>query len=310
MREGVLEELLPGEVLKIGVVDPALAHLFIRQREDVLEQQQPEHEPAFNRGPALVAEQRRDLAVEPLPIELARELHQFVLHVDDLVEPRPEQIAFTRRLVLLRPHRSLRCGNGITVRARRESKMQIARFRAFSPETLQSQNRSYAKNRISVNRLGFVHGELIRSILGLVVDLFRSRAALEAEVLVLRQQITVLRRGKPTRLPFMAADRLVLGWICRLLPNARDALAVVRPETVMRWHRAGFRSYWRWKSRGWPGRPALPAEIRKLIREMSLANPLWGAPRVHGELLKLGIDVGQTSVAKYMVRTRKSPSQG
>ena len=102
----------------------------------------------------------------------------------------------------------------------------------------------------------------------------------------------------------MAADRLVLGWICWLFPNARDALAVVRPETVVRWHRAGFRSYWRWKSRGWPGRPALPAEIRKLIREMSIANPLWGAPRIHGELLKLGIDVGQTSVAKYMVRRR------
>ena len=152
--------------------------------------------------------------------------------------------------------------------------------------------------------------DLIRLIFGLVVDLFRSRAALEAEVLVLRQQITVLRRGKPTRLPFMAADRLVLGWICRLFPNARDALAIVRPETVVRWHRAGFRSYWRWKSRGWPGRPALPAEIRKLIREMSIANPLWGAPRIHGELLKLGIDVGQTSVAKYMVRTRRPPSQG
>ena len=152
--------------------------------------------------------------------------------------------------------------------------------------------------------------DLIRLIFGLVVDLFRSRAALEAEVIVLRQQINVLRRGKPTRLTFMAADRLVLGWICWLFPNARDALAVVRPETVMRWHRAGFRSYWRWKSRGWPGRPALSAEIRKLIREMSIANPLWGAPRIHGELLKLGIDVGQTSVAKYMVRTRRPPSQG
>ena len=152
--------------------------------------------------------------------------------------------------------------------------------------------------------------DLIRLIFGLVVDLFRSRATLEAEVIVLRQQINVLRRGKPTRLTFMAADRLVLGWICWLFPNARDALAVVRPETVMRWHRAGFRSYWRWKSRGWPGRPALSAEIRKLIREMSIANPLWGAPRIHGELLKLGIDVGQTSVAKYMIRTRRPPSQG
>ena len=99
--------------------------------------------------------------------------------------------------------------------------------------------------------------DLIRLIFGLVVDLFRSRAALEAEVLVLRQQITVLRRDKPIRLPFMAADRLVLGWVCRLFPNARDALAIVRPETVVRWHRAGFRSYWRWKSRGWPGRPAI-----------------------------------------------------
>ena len=108
----------------------------------------------------------------------------------------------------------------------------------------------------------------------------------------------------------MAADRLVLGWICWLFPNARDALAIVRPESVVRWHRAGFRSYWRWKSRGRAGRPALSAEIRNLIREMSIANPLWGAPRIHGELLKLGIDVGQTSVAKYMARTRRPPSQG
>src|SRR5687767_2123425 len=151
---------------------------------------------------------------------------------------------------------------------------------------------------------------VIRLMFGLVVDLFRSRGALEAEVLVLRQQITVLRRDKPTRLTFMAADKLVLSWICRLFPNACDALAVVRTETVMRWHRAGFRSYWRWKSRGWPGRPALSAEIRQLIREMSIANPLWGAPRIHGELLKLGIGVGQTSVSKYMVRTRRPPSQG
>ena len=82
--------------------------------------------------------------------------------------------------------------------------------------------------------------DLIRLIFGLMVDLFRSRAALEAEVLVLRQQIIVLRRGKPARLPFIATDKLVLGWVCRLFPNARDALAIVRPETVVRWHRAGF----------------------------------------------------------------------
>jgi transposase InsO family protein len=152
--------------------------------------------------------------------------------------------------------------------------------------------------------------DLIRLILGLIADLFRSRATLEAEILVLRQQIAVLRRARPTRLAFVAVDRLVLAWICRLFPNARDALAIVRPETVVRWHCAGFRSYWRWKSRRRPGRPAVSGEIRRLIREMSIANPLWGAPRIHGELLKLGIDVGQTSVAKYMAWRRKPPSQG
>jgi hypothetical protein len=90
--------------------------------------------------------------------------------------------------------------------------------------------------------------ERIRLIDGLVVDLFRSRSALEAEILVLRQQIIVLRRGKPTRLQFVATDRWVLGWVCRLFPNA-DALAIMRPKTVVRWHRMGFRSYWLWKSR-------------------------------------------------------------
>ena len=78
----------------------------------------------------------------------------------------------------------------------------------------------------------------------------------------------------------------------------------------MRWHRAGFRSYWRWKSGRRPGRPVAPAEFRQLIRERSIANPLWGAPRIHGELLKLGIDIGQTTVAKYMARRRGPPSQG
>ena len=134
---------------------------------------------------------------------------------------------------------------------------------------------------------------LIGLIFGLVVDLFRSRAALEAEILVLRQQIIVLRRSKPTRRPFVAADRLVLGWICRLFPNARNALAIVQPKTVVRWHRAGFRFYWRWKSRRRAGRPVVSMEVRQLIREMSIENPLWGAPRIHGELLKLGINVGQ-----------------
>ena len=123
---------------------------------------------------------------------------------------------------------------------------------------------------------------LIRLMICLIADLFRSRAALEAEILVLRQQIIVLRRGKPTRLPFIGTDKLVLGWACRLFPNTRDALAIVRPETVVRWHRAGFRFYWRWKSSRRSGRPVVLAEIRQLVREMSVAKPLWGAPRIHG----------------------------
>src|SRR3954453_7786403 len=151
---------------------------------------------------------------------------------------------------------------------------------------------------------------VMKLIFCLLAYLLRSRAALEAKILVLRQQIIVLRRAAPIRSPLTTTEKLVIGWACRLFPNARDALAIVRPETVVRWHRAGFRFYWRWKSRRRVGRPTVSAEIRQLVREMSIANPLWGAPRIHGELLKLGIDVGQTSVAKYMVRSRGPPSQG
>src|SRR5262245_12463667 len=151
--------------------------------------------------------------------------------------------------------------------------------------------------------------DVIRLIFALIADLFRSRAAMEAEVLVLRQQIIVLRRGKPSRLSFLTVDKFVLGWACRLVPSVHLALAIVRPDTVVRWHRAGFRLFWRLKSRRLSGHPAVATEIRQLIREMSLANPLWGAPRIHGELLKLGIDVGQTSVAKYMARRRGPSSQ-
>ena len=152
--------------------------------------------------------------------------------------------------------------------------------------------------------------DLCRILFGVVIDLFRPRAALEAEILVLRQQIIVLRRGRRGRMPFIAIDRIVFAWLCSLCPKAREALAIVQPDTVLRWHRAGFRCYWRWKSKRHQGRPTVPAEVRRLVRQMSIANPLWGAPRIHGELLKLGIDIGQTSVAKYMARRRKPPSQG
>ena len=143
-----------------------------------------------------------------------------------------------------------------------------------------------------------------------LVGLFRSRASLAAEILVLRHQINVLRRNSPKRQTFSTADRLIFAGLYRLAPTVLNALAIVKPETVIKWHRAGFRSYWSWKSRRGGGRPTVPPEIRKLIREMSIANPLWGAPRIHGELLKLGIDVGQTSVAKYMLKRREPPSQG
>jgi hypothetical protein len=121
VREIVLEELRAGEVLEIRVIDPSLADLLIGQREDVLEQQQPDHEPGGAGGPALVAEHGRNLGIEPLPVDRAGELHQLVFHVDDLIESGPEQIAFARRLRLLWSHRSLRCDHTITTDDSRES---------------------------------------------------------------------------------------------------------------------------------------------------------------------------------------------
>jgi transposase InsO family protein len=140
--------------------------------------------------------------------------------------------------------------------------------------------------------------------------LFRSRARLEAEILVLRHQLNILQRKSAKRAAFKSIDRLVFAVLYRLFPGVLDALKILKPETVIRWHRAGFRAYWRWKSRPRGGRPKIAREIRQLIGDISIANPLWGAPRIHGELLKLGIDVGQTTVAKYMARRRRPPSQG
>jgi putative transposase len=139
---------------------------------------------------------------------------------------------------------------------------------------------------------------------------FRTRAALQAEILALRHQLLVLQRSKKGhRVRLRAADRLL--WVClsRLWIGWRSALIIVKPETVIAWHRQGFRLYWRWKSNQPSGRPSVSSEVRDLIRRMSLANPRWGAPRVHGELMKLGIQVSQATVAKYMLRHRKPPSQ-
>jgi transposase InsO family protein len=139
--------------------------------------------------------------------------------------------------------------------------------------------------------------------------LFCRRSALQIEILALRHQLGVLQRSVK-RPKLTAADRLLWAWLSRVWADWRSALVIVKPETVIAWHRKGFRLFWTWKVRcGQSGRPPVPKDIRDLIREMSRQNPLWGAPRIHGELLKLGIDIGETSVSKYLVRHRKPPSQ-
>jgi hypothetical protein len=135
----------------------------------------------------------------------------------------------------------------------------------------------------------------LRLLTYFLMSLLKSRRRLEAEVVVLRHQLNVLRRAAPSKLRLASTDRLILVWLYRLFPSIIDAVAVVKPATVVRWHRGGFRLYWRWKSRSRGGRPKISAEIRRLIRQMSVANVLWGAPRIHGELLKLGIDVAEST---------------
>jgi len=103
---------------------------------------------------------------------------------------------------------------------------------------------------------------------------------------------------------------LLFVWLYRLFPSILDAVTIVKPETVIRWHRRGFRAYWRWKSRRGSGHPGINREIRDLIRQISRDNPLRGAPRIHGELLMLGIEVAESTVSRYMDRRRQPPSQG
>ncbi len=149
---------------------------------------------------------------------------------------------------------------------------------------------------MALDRRGMI--DVLKLVACSVASLFKSRARLEAEILVLRHQLMILRRKTPTRLRLSVIDRLIFVWLYRLRPTIINAVTIVRPETVVRWHRAGFRFYWRWKSRSRVGRPPISLELRHLIRKMSLANPLWGAPRIHGELLKLGVEVAQSTVAK------------
>jgi transposase InsO family protein len=157
--------------------------------------------------------------------------------------------------------------------------------------------------------IGLAPVAAFRAFLASFTASFRSRAALQLEILALRHQLGVLQRSveRPKLTP---PDRLLWVWLRRIWPDWRSVLVIVQPDTVIAWHRKGFRLFWRWRVRsGRPGRPSVPDDVRELIRRMNRENPLWGAPRIHGELLKLGIDIGETSVGKYMGRRRRPPSQ-
>src|SRR5476649_2431699 len=150
---------------------------------------------------------------------------------------------------------------------------------------------------------------LICFVLAVLASPFKSNIRLEAENAVLRHQLIVLRRKLKGRARLTNNDRWFFVQLYRWFPSILPVLMIIRPETLLRWHRAGFRRYWRWKSRRRGGRPQLETELRALIRQMSTENLLWGAPRIHGELLKLGFSVAQSSVAKYMVKRGGPPSQ-
>src|SRR5207237_10845409 len=142
---------------------------------------------------------------------------------------------------------------------------------------------------------------LLCFLLTLFASPFKSKSRLEAENAALRHQLIVLRRRVSGRVRLTNGDRLFLVQLYRWFPSVLKAITIIRPETLVRWHRSGFRRYWRWKSRSLGGRPQIAADLGALTRRMSTENPLWGAPRIHGELLKLGFEVAQSSVAKLCV---------
>src|SRR6266446_6245036 len=151
---------------------------------------------------------------------------------------------------------------------------------------------------------------LLCFILAVLASPFKSKTRLEAENAALRHQLIVLRRKVKGRAHLTNNDRWFFILMYRWFPSILEVLVIIRPETLVHWHRAGFRRYWRWKSRSVGGRPPIETDLRVLIRRMNKENPLWGAPRIHGELLKLGFEVAQSTVAKYIVKRRGPPSQG
>ena len=151
---------------------------------------------------------------------------------------------------------------------------------------------------------------LLYFVLAVLASPFKSKLQLEAENAVLRHQLNVLRRKLHGRVRLTNHDRWFFIQLYRWFPSILQVLAIIKPETVVRWYRVGFLHYWRWKSRSSGGRPRIDTELRVLIRRISVENPLWGAPRIHGELLKLGFEVAQSSVAKCIIKRREPPSQG
>jgi hypothetical protein len=138
---------------------------------------------------------------------------------------------------------------------------------------------------------------ILHLLVAFVADIFKSRCRLESENLFLRHQLNIALRRAPPRLRLCGSDRALLVWMTRIWPGLLDAAKVVQPETILRWHRSGFKAFWRWKSRNRAGRPKVARELRDLIRQMGRENPLWGASRIHGELLMLGFEVSQSTVS-------------
>ena len=150
---------------------------------------------------------------------------------------------------------------------------------------------------------------ILRALGMFVADMFTTRLRLEIENLFLRHQLNIALRRAPPRLRLCGSDRALLVLMTRLWPSLLGVVQVVQPETILRWHRTGFKAFWRWKSRNRAGRPKIDCGLRDLIQRMSKENPQWGAARIHGELLMLGFEVAQSTVSKYMVRVRNPPSQ-
>ena len=151
--------------------------------------------------------------------------------------------------------------------------------------------------------------ENLRNLILSIWAIFKTKSGLVMENLALRQQLAVMKRSIP-RPKIRTRDRLFWVLLCRFWAKWKDTLIIVKPDTVVRWHRKGFKLFWRWKSRPKrPGRPAVSPEIRNLVRKIAEANPTWGAPKIHGELLKLGIDISETTISNLLPRPRKPPSQ-